>query len=240
MPYKRRGSFASSSNKRARTRNMYRRKRKFAPYRARGRLQRAIKRVVLRTTEVKRKPVAPTKKELYHNTPLVVTQPLGSGHMPTQGDGDAQRIGDAINLSGFRIRAMFGQKFDRPNVTMKMWIVESNLGDTYTYNTFFRNITGNTLLDDINTDRIKILKSYVFKPPVGTTNTTVDSKEYTYVRKFWLPYKRKVKFLSDGGTDTNLARDMHVIVAAYDAYGTLTTDNIGYVQMFVDTYYRDP
>lgn len=204
----------------------------------RKRLVRTIKAVALRRSEPKAKDTTFGKVELYHNT-------VQSGYllntvsaMPTQGTSDSQRVGDQIYTRGFTLRMLLGQKADRPNVTFKYWIVGVPKGVVYAYASWFDASTNNVLLDRINTDLVKIYKSGVWRPnEAGLTGTGGD--EYTFVKKLWLPYRKNYKFLSHGGTSHN-DHDLHFLIACYDAYGTLATDNIAYIQAVSTFYYRDP
>lgn len=54
----------------------------------------------------------------------------------------------------------------------------------------------------------------------------------------WLPSKSVIRF-PDGTTSEASNRKFGVIITAYDAYGTLITDNIAYIQHLVSNYYKD-
>lgn len=165
--------------------------------------------------------------------------------MPAQGVGDNQRVGDQIYLSGFQLQLLCGQKYDRPNVTWKWAIIAVPKGQSVgTYANIFLSNTGNPMLDAWNTDFVKVLKQGYWKPQQSTffsANATPDTtREYTFVKKIWLPYKKLVKMTTDAGTTTNDGRDVHLILVPYDAYGTMSSDNIAYNQLGVVTYFRDP
>lgn len=53
---------------------------------------------------------------------------------------------------------------------------------------------------------------------------------------------RKISFQGDSGivASMGMKENLKVVVACYDAFGTLTTDNIGYVQGCATCYYKDP
>lgn len=205
----------------------------------RAALVRAIRNVTMRTTESKSKYVSHDKIEMYHqgfNVTLGFNQP---GAMPTQGTGDNQRIGDQINLSGFKFKILFGQKGDRPNVNFKWWILKVPKGSAINYNNWFNVITSNTMLDDPNTDFVKILKKGYMRPNQAGLTATGDD-EFTFVKEIYLPYKKLLKFGPANAAVTHNDDDLYLVVIAYDAYGTLITDNIAYMQTLSTMYYKDP
>lgn len=205
---------------------------------SRRRLIRTIKRVTMKTVEPKCVRKSVPKFEMFHNQTAILTLNTSS-YMPTQGAGDTQRIGDQINMSGFRLRMLLGQKADRPNVTFRWWIVIAPKGSSYAYSTWFIPTTNNVLLDDLNKDFVKQLKTGIWRPnEAGLANAGGD--EYTFAKKIWLPYKKLVKFGPGDGLVSHNDNDIHFIIAPYDAYGTLELDNIAYCQMAVDIFYRDP
>lgn len=205
---------------------------------ARRRLIRTIKRVTMKAAEPKCVRKSVPKFEMYHNQTAILTLNANS-FMPTQGVGDNQRVGDQINMSGFRLRMLLGQKADRPNVSFRWWIVVAPKGSSYSYNNWFIPTTSNVLLDDLNKDFVKQLKSGLWRPnEAGLANAGGD--EYTFAKKIWLPYKKLLKFGPGDGLLSHNDDDIHFIIAPYDAYGTLDTDNIAYCQMAVDIFYRDP
>lgn len=211
-----------------------------APYAkkvANKRFAKRVKKIINKTAEPKSFPYSHAKSELNHSS-IALLQLNGSSQLPSQGAGDKQRVGDQINLSGFKLRMVIGQKADRPNVTFRYWVIRVPKGSTYTYNQWFTATTSNTLLDDVNTDFIKVLTTGTWKPHDGSMDNATD--EYTYLRKLWVPYKKILKFGPGDGVNTHNDSDIYFMCTVYDAYGTLITDNIAYVQLFSEVFYRDP
>lgn len=204
-------------------------------------------------TEPKYRLYTPGKIEVYHNSGspasgIIINnvQMNANTCMPPQGNGDQARNGDRIYASGFSLRVLFGQKRDRPNVTWRCAVVSVPKGTALTYATLLEAQTANCLLDGWNTDLCTVLWQKYYKPaiPMDSYNTTAGgnvtaSLEYTFVRKFWIKRKMEYKFQTDGSLTHN-DRDVHFVVFAYDAYGSLITDNIGYFQMWQKFCYRDP
>lgn len=219
----------------------------------RNQVAKICRKTIFRMTESKSKPYTHGKEEIYHNVRKDFVTAINSPFaMPGQGSGDGARNGDRIFVSGFKIRLLLGQKFDRPNVTWKIWVLRmgnqiDNLSNCW------RSVTGNILLDPLNMDQVsKVLYYKTIKPARSTLfktePTTLGAPQYTpnaqtneqtFVRSFWIPYKKEFKFKDDGGTSHN-DNPVVLFIGAYDAYGTLVTDNIGYCQAFSEVFYRDP
>lgn len=192
------------------------------------------------------------KQELYHNAGspasgqvLPTTLTLNdSSIFPSQGVGDQDRVGDQIYGKGFKIRMMFGLKQDRHNVTFRLFVCKNSQSQQpSTYNTLFDAATNNVLLDTIDTDRVKVVYHKYIKPKLhpDLSGAGGADKEYTFVRKIWLPFKKLIKFNQDGGlVGTGTDPQYTMYIAAFDAYGTLLTDNIAYVQVYQRFYFADP
>lgn len=197
-----------------------------------------VKRVTMKAAEPKCVRKSVPKFEMFHNQTSVLTLNANS-FMPTQGVSDNQRVGDQINLIGYRMRLLIGQKADRPNVTFRWWIVSTPKGSAYAYNNWLIPTTGNVLLDDMNKDYVKQYKTGFWRPNQASL-AAAGGKEYTFAKKIWLPYKKLLKFGPGDGLVSHNDNDLHFVIAPYDAYGTLESDNIAYCQLATDIFYRDP
>lgn len=199
------------------------------------------KRVIMSTAESKVFHKNAGKIELNHNN-VASYNLVQASTLPSQGDGDMERIGDEINTTGFKIRLLIGQKNDRPNVNFKVWVVTAPKGVGYSYANFFRNVTGNVLLDSINTDYCTVLYSDTFKPYDGALTAPGGVvREMTFTKQIWVPYKRVMKFgPADGATTMTNFPEIYFLIAPYDAYGTLGSDNIAYYQAMFSLHYKDP
>ena len=209
-----------------------------------GQLATMMKKVALKTTETKFKNISLQKWELFHNLNKSSAVNISSS-LCTQSDDDDGRIGNEIYLTGIKFRLLLGQKADRPNVTFKIYIVEwdTNQAGTETNSShFYHNVTNNVLLDAIQTHRFRILKAITYKGNIGSMEVGEVGKEKTYPLSLWLPMKRKISFQTDTGTMASMGmkENLKVVVAAYDAYGTVNTDNIAYIQGCATCYYKDP
>jgi len=252
MGYKRKRTSSTFRAKRAKTGRSTRSRYRFAA-KGRSKIARICKKTIFRMTESKSRPHSHGKEEIYHNVRKDFVTALNSSFvMPTQGSGDGNRNGDRIFVSGWKVRLVLGQKFDRPNVTWKIWVLRmgnqiDNLSNCW------RAVTGNMLLDPLNMDQVsKVLYTKTIKPASSTMfrqgtilagievpEAEAQTKEQTFARSFWIPYRKEYKFKDDGGTSHN-DNPIVLFIGAYDAFGTATTDNIGYCQAFSEVFYRDP
>lgn len=207
-----------------------------------------IKKVTLKQSELKYCDYNYGKTELYHNIHNnFATTPI-TGIGPIQGNGDAQRIGNEILLSGIKLTFMFYTKLDRPNTKFRVIIYSApynSYSPANTYATIFDDVTSNTMIDSVDKDAIKVHKQFYVYPKNISANLTglgtdVVGKEVTTFRKIWVPYRTKVKFVDDASTAEITNRSYYVMVMAYDSYGSLTTDNVGAVQCWQRYFYRDP
>lgn len=204
------------------------------------------KKAVVKSAESKAFDYSYGKVELYHNTINLLYRINGQTSMPSQGLGDKNRIGDKIYLTGIDIRMLLGQKQDRPNVTFRVIVfsVKANTAQIagLNYVNIFDNTTGNCLLDSVNSDECKVIKQYFYKPStsamIGFNSGTGVGKEYTRPYHIYVPFKRNITFQWDGSTVPDM-RDYYILVMAYDAYGTLVTDNIAYCQLWSKMYFKD-
>lgn len=185
-------------------------------------------------------------QELYHNSGGVGgSQVLPVSYdfkalFPGQGVGDNQRVGDQIYTKGIGVKMLLGLKADRHNCTFRFIVWTGAIGSQPSaYSDMFDSATGNVLLDCVNTDRGRVIVNKKYKPKFVDVNASNANKEYTTVYKFWIPWRRLIKFNVNGGT-TASTDEIRLYVFAYDAYGTLKSDTIAYFQTWAALYYKDP
>lgn len=182
------------------------------------------------------------KTELYHNsynTGSFIGKLNGTPNLPSQGDGDSNRTGNDIYARGISCKIMFGAKADRKNTTFRVMVLRTTKGYALTpYGQVFDNQTGNIMLDGADKDRVKVLydKKHFQKVYV---DQGIAAKEVTFFRKIYIPHKTLYKFYDDGVNDNSYPYDLHLVVMAYDAYGSLTTDNVGYCQVWSRFLFKD-
>lgn len=206
-------------------------------------VRRIAKAVVMKSAETKVKDLSVGKVEMYHNSPQLL-ELNQSGALPSRGDGMDNRDGDKIQKIGTKHSMLIGAKSDRTNITYRFTYITYPRDASYAYSNFFINKTGNAMLDRLNTDLVKIVKTVYIKPQrssIVTHNSNGSGggdREYTVIKKVWLPSKSVIKF-PDGGSSEASNRKFGVLITAYDSYGTLTSDNICYIQHQISNYYKD-
>jgi hypothetical protein len=200
----------------------------------------------MKKLEPKEHRVAYDKREMFHNSFYNPTLSIGmvqqlnaAVNMPAQGVKDNERVGDQINVSRWTLKLLIGQKSDRPNVTFRYLVVSVPKGSPITYGNWFIATTSNVLLDDPNRDFVKVIKSGIWRPnEAGLSGSGGD--EYTFTKQLYVPYKKTVKFGPDDAARTHNDNDVYFILMAYDAFGSIQSDNIAYAQMASCLHYKDP
>lgn len=240
MPYKRRRSASRGGRKRARSSRKPLRK-SFM----RRNVARIARQVVLRAAESKTKIESWGKFELYHNslsatlTGGCVIQLNDYNRMPAQGGDDHQRNGDTIIGRGWKVRMTLANKADRPNVTYRIMVVARSLSGQPGYSHILQPTSGNVLLDSIDRDTNTVLYQKWYKPNRAFVDTSESgAREFLVPFKFFIPRKKTLKFDNNGYVGND--KFIWLIVTAYDAYGTLNTDNIAYTQIWTEFLYKDP
>lgn len=183
----------------------------------------------------------------YHNSIIrphlwYPNNPIGNNMWPTQGNTDGNRQGDEIIVQGIRLRMVLNVPYDRRNTQFRMFFImyNSTQGDPLNRTDFLHDITGNIMLDPIQTDRwpgVKYLGTYYCK---GKDLQGTD--HHTILINRWISMKRKVKFNSDGDVmPSNLKENGAIVILPYSTTGALTTDQVATnCQMTATLYFKDP
>ncbi len=172
-------------------------------------------------------------QQLYHNKPSYhqkflgdIEQGIGDGDQSTTGGTGISkiRIGDSIKLKNINIRLWLSNKWDRPNCMYKgvlFWYpVLGSLSDTMVYST-----QSNKMLDRYNRKEIKIIDSFIVQSTTNFSNAEVGKKEHSYLATFNKSYKNKTITYDNNGVIPK-GYELGFSLVAYDAFGTLQTDNI--------------
>ena len=174
--------------------------------------------------------------ELFHNKAYYGGNWLGC----TQGTEDPNdlatglvRIGDEIYLKSVNIRLWLSNKEDRPNVMYKAYLFwyasGATINDSMVYFT-----QQNKMLDRINTESISIIDSQtIFSGP------QYMDKEHSYLCTLKGSWKnKKITYFEKG--ETPKFKTIGLAVVAYDAFGTLQTDNIASIAYNANIRITDP
>lgn len=207
---------------------------------ARSALARTIKTTILSMNEEKEKNYAHVTTDFFHDTPnSYVLNDATSNYWPAQGSGENQRVGDKIHITGYKLRFLLAQKGDRPNVNYRFIVVEAPRDYSYSYAASFKAVTNNAMLDEINTDRHKIISQEWLKPMTPITYGQAGGDEFSFTKQIWVPRKKLVSFGTNGGYDHD-DRKLMLIIVCYDTLGTIITDNLVTAEWWQTLKYRDP
>lgn len=212
-----------------------------------GNLVRLIKRVVAGKQETKvatyNNTVGVNDYIINHNLSTRITQNV---LFTLQGATDAtpgfsNRIGDEINPIGVKFYFQFKQYPDRPNVTWRVWFVKVKGGQSMVSSTvLIRAVTGNLMMDPIDTERCSLIKQWTFKAPdnywQGTAGTSKDMNFFrsAYVK---LP-STSYKYGADNSGYSNMC-NYPIYVSAYDSTGSLITDQLGVFNYSHEFFFKD-
>lgn len=208
-----------------------------------------MRKMLDRNIETKRSCQSTTDgQEIWHNNFVSLDSTLlqtSQGVQDPSYSATNNRIGDKINIRGVSLKGMVEMNERYTDVTIRILVVRSAKGDTPTRTTLFNGLSGNKMLDTINTERYSVLASKLVKMRPGGLGTTgaqyqavigQDSGVYldtggkaansrvTKIWKMWIPGKKFTK----GGVltyedNTGQAKffDYHVLMYAYSNYSTL-------------------
>ncbi len=167
--------------------------------------------------------------QLNHNKPIYIgkflsdiNQGVNTG---TDGVKKTVRVGDRIKLKNMNIRFWLSNKLDRPNVMYKgvLFWYPVDLGAAITdADVYFTQ--QNKMLDRYNFKRIKILDTFIVKSGPMYLNGT-EKFEHSYLATLNKSWKNKYVQFEQNSTKAK-GWELGFSLVAYDAYGTLQTDNI--------------
>lgn len=225
-------------NRKRRTLRRYKR-----PKRGSKPLIRLIKRVQMSNIETKHKTITASVQDIKHNTLYSYPVHYNTSLLwPLQGDADSERDGDTIYGLGIKLTGMFHLAHDRKNTQIKCWWVPYNSvqGNPTAYADFFHNVSGTTILDDVQVKRWPGIRY------LGTMrNRARDVNEAAQVSipfKFWIPLRREIAFCSDASrVVSNMAENGVLVYTAYDTFQAIVTDTLVVRAQFHATlYWKDP
>lgn len=206
--------------------------------------------------------------EIFHNSFVTLNSTMlfttNGPNDPTLNSSD-NRIGDKINLKGVSIKMMVELNERYSDCTFRLFVVKCAKGDAPTRATLFNGLSGNKMLDTVNTERYTVIYQKYFQikaPNTGTLgggyNPTGSSGIYyqdangsllsraTRIVKAWIPGKAFVKsgivsYEGQGSSSQPKFFDYHCLLYAYSNYGTL--QDVYYVARVNDyvqqIYYKD-
>lgn len=199
--------------------------------------------------------------EIFHNNQVRVEDALlktsPGPYDPTTTSAE-NRIGDQVNCRGVSIKMMLEMNERFTDVTFRILVVKSAKGDLPDRATLFNGLSGNKMLDTINTERYTILASkYVHmkssgqsqigaatEPGIGNYSGTQLTSRATRIVKMWIPgnkFGRRGLIQYEQGSSQPKFFDYTVLVFAYSNYST--SQDLYYVGRVNDyvkvMYYKD-
>lgn len=168
------------------------------------------------------------------------------------------RIGDKIYLKGVAIKMMCEINERYSSTTWRLLIVKKSKGDTLDRSTLFNGLSGNKMLDTINTERYTILYQKYFtiktagqsqigaasETGAGNSSGNQVSSRATRIIKCWIPGKRFTKsgiITYENGTSQPKFFDYVAVLYCYSNYSTLQdVFYVGRLNDYIATmYYTD-
>lgn len=245
-------------------------KRAVAQSKSTARFNTQVKNVMLGMEETKYKTndlgaIPSFTRTMYHNglTVFKLWEQGSNATMPlfplVQGDGQADIIGREYYAKTLKIDLQFTFPYDRLGSTIKVWYVPSKTGQPEpSYDEFFRNVSGNIMLDPRNMSNYPYAK-YLgsFKPRVRQTtfgtlvngNGVLGGRDATVVKSYRIPFNKFFKLRSNVGSDAmvdyndipNLAEKGFLVFSAYNEESALVTDQVvSNVEGAFTFSYKDP
>lgn len=201
--------------------------------------------------------------QLNHNVslihgPFLAAIAQGVGDPTLQSNANA-RVGDEIILKSLDFRFWLSNKFDRPNVMYRIttfWYPYRGGAPPNPAEIYFNGgaATKNTMIARVNNEVIRLISDkYVFSgpsymnqgpdiPPVVPISQGRERSQLRTIRKNWKG--KKIKYLDSGAGTVGAVgitknHDIYMCITAYDAWGTLTTDNIASYALDYQTSFKD-
>lgn len=235
-----------SKSKRPVGKKSYRAKRTKSVRKVRTNFARAIRQVALNTAETKFTEYQLENQQLYHNGGAGPNLAQISGLLvgPPQGSTENSRNGDSVIGRMLCIRLWLSNKADRPNVMFRIILYSCPFATAAGSTDLFDPTTTNRMLGYCNKEKYRIIldKKLVSRSNDYSLEPTATLKEIS--RLYTINYSlknRKIPYLASGSTQPKLDRDnIRIAIIPYDAYGTLTADNIASYAANIRFYYKDP
>ncbi len=151
---------------------------------------------------------------------------------------NAIRKGDEVILKNINLRFWLSNKDNRPNVMYKGILFWYDAGGPAPNDAMVYFTQNNKMLDRYNTEQISIIDTFIVK---STNNYAVDANnhEKSYLANLNKSWKVKKIHYNEGGSVPKF-KDIGLALVAYDAFGTLQTDNIASFALNIKLSYKDP
>lgn len=197
------------------------------------------KKAVLKLSETKHVSQSTENAQLYHNS---VGIPFNGLLQLAQGDAENQRIGDEVIGRSLKLKFWLSTKLDRQNVIYRIILLRLPKDQETGAFDPMEAVTGNKLIDYINTEKYTpVFQKFVKIQGTTTHASGATTQEVSKLVSFNINLKdRKIKYENDS-VNVKYQRDtLRLAIYAYDAYGTLTSDNIASYACNARFYFKDP
>ena len=268
MPYKRKYSAISSGrktsfNRRYKRGSTYQSGKtawsKRQAFQTAGRMLAARVNTLYRTIETKESEFSVANQQIAHNNVYIWTRSpfstVNGTADPMQGVG--QRIGDQVTLRGLAATWFVEGSLQRSKVHFRIMLLKGPRGASFNRDDIFKGMTGNKLIDQINTEKYTVVaqKRFNVSPPnhapssltvlTGVPVSEVPGVTGNKIVKFWIPGRKfgrdgVLRYENSSGTDLKFF-DYRWVLFAYDWYGTpQDTNNVGFInEGWSKMYFKD-
>jgi hypothetical protein len=161
--------------------------------------------------------------QLYHNTPALYFNLSNMLNQITTGTGFNNRIGTKIHVKTLDVLMVFNNKFDRTNVCYRVVLFAAP--STTSTDSASELIHGGQFSGLPVIQNAVLLHDAAFPLNQGSSQSAGVQKERSHSHRASIAINRAVVYNTDGNCATRIIG----FVCAYDAFGTLTTDNIASV-----------
>jgi len=185
-----------------------------------------------KATELKFKLGQNGNYQLYHNLPVNYFNVANLLDTITLGTSNADRIGNRIFVKQLDIIMVLNNKTDRPNVSYRVAVCAAPASaNTDSWGEHF-GLNGFTGIHAPSNSQLLYDQTFPLNQGSGMENNVTPNKERSFNHRLSIPLNHAVNYnINDSTASTRLI----AFVAAYDSYGTLTTDNIASI---AQTTYR--
>lgn len=160
------------------------------------------------------------------------------------------RIGDRIFSQKVSMKLWLSNKGDRPNVMYRIVVIAGesedmpaggDVGGTALTGIEYTSSGGNTMLVRWNKDKFKLIRDMYVQPFGGdySLEPSSSAKEHSRLIEFDIPINKYITYKTDNGTVPENANCYGFFVTAYDAYGTVITDNIASFAWAATHFFKD-
>lgn len=162
--------------------------------------------------------------------------------MPTQGTTDSSRIGDSIQMTGFKVRYALELSglYNQCEIHMYFLPYNSDQGDPTDRTQLYHAVSGIQQLDPIQTKRWKGIR-LLRKLRIQAADASVTGNRMIQ-GSVWINQKNKVNFKNDASNITTNIKEQGIILWYFTGYNTTPNSTVTITNAtFVPTlYFKDP